>query len=600
MKKNIYLILLACLVGGNMWGQGWQRRYGQSHDQDLFHEVINTPDGGYLATGNEVALTGNNVGWVLYRLDPEGQEIWRSAPEKEQGELGFSRQLLDDILLTNTGEIFTTNGGSIYKYGASGEHILFATDTGHQNIRIRGLLPDGLVTAVWPQDPNDNAAGLFELRKYDYNGALLWSKEQTLSGWANYVDLTPAGEFLAINHFQTAIDSLCKFDASGNLQWSIALAKGCQKIEFDSAGNYVVFSNYSDLTKIITVSPDGIILKTISFTNTDFTWWGGFCLLPNGDYLITGMTFYYPTDPYLFRIGHEGNVIWQRKIPSSYSVTIYDAALNSDGTFVVVGEEGEPGGGVTFTDAIIWKFNSDGLLYQNTISGRVAHDVNDNCSIETNEPGLQGWKVEGNGLLAITDSTGWFELQADSGTTILHLYNPGIYWQPCSSSTSVTINGNFENVVQNMPVSSLVDCTQMQIGIGFPFLRRCFENTATINWCNFGTIASPETEILVVLPPELDFVSATWPISQMISDSLWFDIGLVNVNDCGSFHLTAIVDCDSTEIDQALCVEAYIFPDSFCMPPPEWSGASVGVNARCVGDTLIEFTIMNDSAVPTA
>jgi uncharacterized repeat protein (TIGR01451 family) len=68
---------------------------------------------------------------------------------------------------------------------------------------------------------------------------------------------------------------------------------------------------------------------------------------------------------------------------------------------------------------------------------------------------------------------------------------------------------------------------------------------------------------------------------------LWrFPIGDVPYGDCGSFYLVVYLDCDSTVLGQTHCVEAHIYPDSFCLTNPAWSGANVNVQGVCNPDSV--------------
>jgi uncharacterized repeat protein (TIGR01451 family) len=72
-----------------------------------------------------------------------------------------------------------------------------------------------------------------------------------------------------------------------------------------------------------------------------------------------------------------------------------------------------------------------------------------------------------------------------------------------------------------------------------------------------------------------------------------FQLGTLPFGDCGSFTLLAYLDCDSTILGQSHCVEAHIYPDSFCLQNGAWSGANVEVNGVCHPDS-VELVIKNN------
>jgi len=106
-------------------------------------------------------------------------------------------------------------------------------------------------------------------------------------------------------------------------------------------------------------------------------------------------------------------------------------------------------------------------------------------------------------------------------------------------------------------------------------------------------VAAENAYVEVTLDDYLTYQSSTLPFVAQDGNVFTFELGDVAVNDCGSFEITAFLDCDSTIIGQTHCSEAHIFPDSLCIPSsPQWDGASIEVDVECVGDSVI-FTIHN-------
>ncbi|MBK9016379.1 MAG: DUF11 domain-containing protein [Saprospiraceae bacterium] len=97
----------------------------------------------------------------------------------------------------------------------------------------------------------------------------------------------------------------------------------------------------------------------------------------------------------------------------------------------------------------------------------------------------------------------------------------------------------------------------------------------------------------VTLDPYFTYISSTIPPASQNGNTLTFNLGDVAVGDCGSFQITAHLDCDSTVLGQTHCTSAHISPDSLCLPPdPLWDGSSIEVDASCSGDSIV-FTITN-------
>jgi len=84
---------------------------------------------------------------------------------------------------------------------------------------------------------------------------------------------------------------------------------------------------------------------------------------------------------------------------------------------------------------------------------------------------------------------------------------------------------------------------------------------------------------------------------------LTFLLGDIELGTCDGFNIIILLDgdgipCSSIPDGQVHCVEAHIYPDSICAPAPDWSGASIEVDASCNGDS-ITYIIQNVGTVPT-
>jgi hypothetical protein len=598
MRKVILISILTSVMSGILSGQGWQRRYGQTSETEQGKFITRTEDGGFLVRAS--ANGGDPAYSTLLRLDADGDSVWTYTA----GPFPAGGAAVEDRAVYNSaGEIFSVFYDSLLRFDAGG-HKVFAVAAHFYH--ILGVQPDGVL--LWKEV---NTGDTLHLRKYDIDGNLLWEKQQHIPGVLQDVKLAPDSRILAL--FTTwGFDNKSKmavYDADGNGQATMDYGQAFYyKIAFDEQGNYILYETLisgqqaqNNAVYILKSTPAGQVIwkKTYLISSSDAV--ERIVPASNGNLILLGSSWYAPVrSPRIYGLDSNGNELWKRIFSMSHSTSIKDGVADEDGSFVVTGFIQEQPGASGPSDAIVWKFNAQGLLYPNLLRGRVVRDTLPDCEVQTTEPGMAGWTIQSGFFLSVTDDSGFYEVQADTGTTTLQLYSPGSLWQVCPDFETITLNGVFLLDTLDIPVFPTISCPQMEVSMGFQRLRRCFENTATVKWCNVGTIAENEAKILVVLPPELDFVSTSGPLSQMAGDSLWFDIGFVDVNECGSFQLIAVVNCDSSALGQVLCTTAHIFPDSFCLTEPGWSGASVQVSAQCTGDTAVTFTIKNTGAFPTS
>jgi len=243
-----------------------------------------------------------------------------------------------------------------------------------------------------------------------------------------------------------------------------------------------------------------------------------------------------------------------------------------------------------------------------TIRGKVVEDNNSDCEATPGEPVLYNWKVQldrfnPGGSLHSTQygsvgADGSYYFQVGEGEYRVAALPPNDYFSPCSDHTW-TISTLGDTTELDFPTFFLVECPFLETDIGTPWLRRCFDNTYTVRYCNTGTAAAENVFVRVKLDPFQSFVSASQTAVFEGNDTWRFDLGQIPMNDCGSFTLVAYLDCDSTVIGQTHCVEAHIYPDSFCIIPNAWSGANVDVNGACHPDS-VRFVLRNTGPAPTS
>lgn len=234
------------------------------------------------------------------------------------------------------------------------------------------------------------------------------------------------------------------------------------------------------------------------------------------------------------------------------------------------------------------------------VAGRILRDDNNNCAGDAGEVPLRNWLVTATGT---------------SGQTISHLTNPdGNYvmwldtidapyqialqpvsaaWTACPASQTVALVGN-DSVEVNFTGRAVSDCVEIFADITAPFLRRCFPNVFTVEVCNQGTIEALGTYADVTLAPEFDPITdVTLPFTEISPDVYRFQLGDLESSECVTFQFQALINCDSTVLNQTLCYSVHAYPDTSCNPVfPLWNGASVRVRAICKGSD-VEFQITN-------
>ena len=233
-----------------------------------------------------------------------------------------------------------------------------------------------------------------------------------------------------------------------------------------------------------------------------------------------------------------------------------------------------------------------------SIKGIINFDLNQNCEIDSSEYGLKDWLIKATGetadLFSISNAQGEYEVLTHPESYEIELIQaPGPYWEEsCTGVQNVIIEDSLSLDTINFFPSALALCPYLTVDISTPRLRRCFENTFNVDYCNYGTISAEEAFVKIYFDPLLTVNSTSIPITEQEGSTYTFNIGEVEVGECGSFSIHTTVSCDS-ELGQTLCTTAKIYPDSLCAGiPPEWSGANIEVEGVCEGDEVL-FTIAN-------
>lgn len=238
-------------------------------------------------------------------------------------------------------------------------------------------------------------------------------------------------------------------------------------------------------------------------------------------------------------------------------------------------------------------------LHMSWIDGVVQIDDNENCLADAGEAPLHNWVVKAQSQFGTfygkTNASGHFGINVPPGSHTVTLLKPNFLWDVCSNPlTNVTATLlNHTNVA--FPVQIVAECPYMEVDLSTPFLRRCFNNVYTVQYCNRGTVVATDASAEVTFDPYMDILSSTLPWTSVSNNTYTFDLGDIPAGQCGSFKVTFYLDCEATP-GQTHCSSAHVLPDTLCTPPnPLWSGANLEVSGHCDGNE-VTFTIRNTGA----
>ncbi len=216
----------------------------------------------------------------------------------------------------------------------------------------------------------------------------------------------------------------------------------------------------------------------------------------------------------------------------------------------------------------------------NLVSGKAWLDETENCQLDSIELPLHQWIIKADGTATFLRSTGYdgqYILPLPNGDYALNIILPNQLWESnCISNFPLSFQAGMVTDTIDFAVSVAEYCPALQVDISTPFLRRCFENRYTVKYCNNGTEKAVGTTIEVILDSMLAFNSATANLLAQNGQTLLFDVGEVDIFECGYFDIFVIVSCNAA-MGAEHCVEAKIFPDD-CLTLPNQPAIECQVN----------------------
>ena len=426
LKSDILVfatLILLYTATNQLIGQTWQHTYG---GDATFGEVVQTADGGFISIRAD--------GAVAFKTDAQGVLEWTfSLPGNYSHQWGNSLVLLPDGNVVVTGSAHISN-------------------TPPSAFLIK-LTPDG--TLLWEQYYTTNGGpylvaaipgggfyigGQYSyLAKTDADGNLLW--ESTFHSMRGLVATADGGAVYLVNDNTTGNNNLFvrKVDGNGLLQWSkvfsgnndlvgwqmIATSDGGFAITgFDYENNPQDYSDYFILK--IDGNGDQEFLEHFATASSDAGKY--IAQTQDGGYLVAGWSYLAGRIARLTKLDDFGMVVWERDYGAGEGLAVKELA---NGDIIMLSR------GVRLN-----YLGADGSLYENTIMGNIAEDLNADCAFQAGEAGLAGWTVWAKGPIdnfAVTDGLGNFEIEIDTGSYIVQPQPPGFTWQPCEPSVATNL-----------------------------------------------------------------------------------------------------------------------------------------------------------------
>lgn len=122
----------------------------------------------------------------------------------------------------------------------------------------------------------------------------------------------------------------------------------------------------------------------------------------------------------------------------------------------------------------------------------------------------------------------------------------------------------------------------IDLEMGFGFLRRCFENKITVEYCNHTSNPEDQVVIQVDLDSHLELNSSSIAYSNQNDTSIHFFVGFILEGQCGEFTFKVTPNCQAASLGQEHCLSAQVVSSTVCHEEDtEWMGANIEISAKC-------------------
>jgi hypothetical protein len=200
-----------------------------------------------------------------------------------------------------------------------------------------------------------------------------------------------------------------------------------------------------------------------------------------------------------------------------------------------------------------WRFTPTGQCFgappTDSISGKVFADINSNCVQDPNEFPIMNRAIMANGgqFYEWTDANGNYDMGVAPGTYSISEYltspflasscNPG-------GVQTVTVNGQVVTGI-DFPDSAAAYCSDLTVGIGAAFYRRCQNTTIHVVYSNQGTLPDSNAVVTVTLIDSLQILSSSQPYTVTGLNTYSFNLGILMPGQTGNISLLCHVGCDT-------------------------------------------------------
>ncbi|MEZ4827746.1 MAG: hypothetical protein R3C61_15900 [Bacteroidia bacterium] len=543
----------------------WTRGYNVLGPSETGSRVMQTSDGGYLVLGERKPIATPHIYYM--KTDAAGNLLWDKTMDDPSSQVG-------DFVEVNGGYAIS---GTVYN-GSNHDFYLIRTNTTGDTLWVKKYDLGGVDRCrriISTSDGGYILQGIFQssvsalpegvLLKVDSLGQVLWQSNYSLPGTEiqpESVTSLAGGGYLTCG---ALIDSLTGA-STGYMQW------------YDAAG---------------------LLTQTHLFSTTLMRSARQVIELPGGDLLVAGYVFSpnYAANILLARTTASGNILWSRNYGTP--------AINENEAAYAIGTTGFGGYYIVGRISILDQFllivtDSLGNTATNILRGNYFEDTNFNCLMDAGESPygtipfiIQAQNLSTNALFyASTGDSGKYEFLLPVGDyQLTPLSHPYLDYSSCLPLPVVSFTQTAQSLQVNVPFEVIYSCPLNYVDVSSPFFLIGDSCRIDVQACNNGTSDSYPTVVQVELDSFLTYGGASYPLLSQVGQIFTFALDTLSAGACKTIQIHAWLDSVVVP-GQTHCVEAQIWPDTFCTNLAAWTGPQIQAEITCLGDT-IQFDLTN-------
>ena len=536
--ENDYWIVKLDELGNKQW----DRTYGSSSSDNLV-KIIKTIDNGFILGGDSDGAGGVKTEypngsmdcWIL-KLNSIGDIEW----DKSIG--GIDQDNLRDIIQTN-------DGGYIFISWSNSRISLDKTEASIGNGDYWVVKLDSQGNIVWQNTIGGNGNDLpYKIIQTKDNGYAIVGVSASTTSVDKIDNGYGGGDYWVV-----------KLDSIGNVKWQKTIGG-----DFEDRG-----------TSIIEDKDEGYLVGGFSKSNIA------------GNKTVSRIG---GADYWVIKLDNIGNILWQKAIGGTSDDQISDIQKDINGGYLLFGNSNSDISGDKTKIGSSWIVKL--IIDPKYITGNIFTDNNNSCIQNMDEKGLGNYPIKASNNLNTSYSTSqpngkYFIALSDTGQYDIELLPNSSYpYLPSSNCNLYAVHlidtiatANFALKPQFLcPYNTVNVSTTTPFRIGRP-------QGYYASYCNNGTILSPNTYITIKLDSLLDLNSASIPYTTLPNHTYRFNIGNLDFLTCGNFSFVATPRINAVQLNQTLCVEAHIYPDTICTTP-NYTGSYIVASAQCLGDSV--------------